>query len=166
MALKVVYVLTTLSLATNDEEEMLDDIHNRQKWDMDDKICRGHILNKMRNELFDVYHSVTITKKLWDKLETRYMREDATSKKFLVCSFFNYKMIDKRHVMNQFAELEKMFNHLSQHNMLMDETIVVSFIIHKLASAWNDFKRDLKHKKEETTIESFGNIFFLCWGRV
>ena len=60
---------------------------------------------------------MTTTKEFWDKLEARYMWKDVTSKKFLVSSFFNYKMIDKRPVMDQFAELEKMFNHFSQHNM-------------------------------------------------
>ena len=41
VALKVVYVLTILRPATNNEEETLDDICNRQKWDMDDEICKG-----------------------------------------------------------------------------------------------------------------------------
>ncbi|XP_071933178.1 uncharacterized protein [Coffea arabica] len=72
VALKLVYVLTTPRPATNDEEEMLDDIRTKQKWDTDDEICRGHILNAMSGGLFYVDHSVTAAKEFWDKLEVRW----------------------------------------------------------------------------------------------
>ncbi|GJY61550.1 hypothetical protein Tco_0462207 [Tanacetum coccineum] len=41
----------------------------------------------------------------WDSLEAKYMAEDATSKKFLVSNFTNYKMTDLRPVMKQYNEL-------------------------------------------------------------
>ncbi|GKB55075.1 hypothetical protein Tco_0905828, partial [Tanacetum coccineum] len=43
--------------------------------------------------------------KLWDSLEAKYMTEDASSKKFLVSNFTNYKMYDSRPVMEQYNEL-------------------------------------------------------------
>ena len=39
----------------------------------------------------------------------------------------------------------------------MDETIVVSSIIDKLPPSWKDFKRSLKHKKEEITLDNLAN---------
>ena len=81
VALKLVYVLTTPRPATNDEEEMLDDIRTKQKWDTDDEICRGHILNAMSGGLFYVDHSVTAAKEFWDKLEVRCILNRVSNKK-------------------------------------------------------------------------------------
>lgn len=50
------------------------------------------------------------------------MYEDATSKKFLLSNFLNYKTVDK---MEQFAKIKKMLNHFTQHNIVMDETVIV-----------------------------------------
>nr|XP_027123116.1 uncharacterized protein LOC113739901 [Coffea arabica] len=77
--LKVVYVLTTPKSLINPEEKTLEDIRKRQEWENDDEICRGHILNTMSDSLFDVYHSITTAKELWDRLESKYMQEDATN---------------------------------------------------------------------------------------
>nr|GEV25798.1 zinc finger, CCHC-type [Tanacetum cinerariifolium] len=59
-------------------------IRIREKWENDDYICRCHILNGMSDSLFDVYTNVESTKELWDSLESKYMTEDSSSKKFLV----------------------------------------------------------------------------------
>jgi len=39
----------------------------------------------------------------------------------------------------------------------MDETIIVSSIIDKLPPSWKDFKRTIKHKKEDISLEQLGN---------
>ncbi|XP_073062026.1 uncharacterized protein [Primulina eburnea] len=137
--------------------ETIEEIRNRQKWENDDEICRGHILNAMCDSLFDVYHLISTAKELWDKVEARYMQEDSSSKKFLVSTFLNFKMIDSRPVMEQFSEVEKMLNRFNQHKLHMDETIVVSSIIDKLPPSWKDFKNDLKHKKEDISLEALAN---------
>nr|GEV23584.1 hypothetical protein [Tanacetum cinerariifolium] len=63
--LKMVYVLTTpmLELLENATVEALP---IRAKWENDDYICRGHILNGMSDSLFDVYTNVESAKELWD----------------------------------------------------------------------------------------------------
>ncbi|GJU96091.1 RNA-directed DNA polymerase, eukaryota, reverse transcriptase zinc-binding domain protein [Tanacetum coccineum] len=76
------------------EEETLEQTRKRCKWDNDDYICRGHILNGMSDALFDVYQNMESEKELWDQLEAKYMAEDTYSKKFLVSNFNNYKMVD------------------------------------------------------------------------
>lgn len=68
------------------------------------------------------------------------MQENATSKKFLVSHFNNYKMVDNRYVMEQMYEIERILNNYKQHDMHMDETIIVYFIIDKLPPSWKSFK--------------------------
>lgn len=41
--------------------------------------------------------------------------------------------------------------------MQMDETIIVSSIIHKLSPSGKDFKRSLNHKKEDISFEDLAN---------
>ncbi|GJS31833.1 zinc finger, CCHC-type containing protein [Tanacetum coccineum] len=82
-ALKVVYVLTT-PIPKLLEDAIVEAIIIRPKWENDDYICRRHILNGMSDFLFDVYTNVESTKELWNLLKSKYMAEDASSKKFLV----------------------------------------------------------------------------------
>nr|GEV19025.1 reverse transcriptase domain-containing protein [Tanacetum cinerariifolium] len=66
------------------EDAIMETIRIRAKWENEDYICRGHILNGMSDSLFDVYINVESAKELWDSLESKYMAEDSTSKKFIV----------------------------------------------------------------------------------
>ncbi|GKC44084.1 hypothetical protein Tco_1061806 [Tanacetum coccineum] len=91
--LKVVYALTTL-MSELVEDDTMEAIRRRSKWENDDYICRGHILNGMSDSLFDIYQNVESAKELWDSLKSKYMADDASSKKFLVSNFKNYKMVD------------------------------------------------------------------------
>ncbi|GKB43788.1 hypothetical protein Tco_0888730 [Tanacetum coccineum] len=103
-------------------------------WDNDDHVYRGLILK-----------------------EAKYMAEDASSKKFLVSNFTNYKMTESRLVMEQYNELLGILGRFTQHKMNMDEAIQVSCIIDKLPPSWKDFKHTLKHNKEELTLVELGN---------
>ncbi|GKE12054.1 hypothetical protein Tco_1415605 [Tanacetum coccineum] len=84
--------------------------------------------------------NVESAKKLWDSLESKYMAEDASSKKFLVSNFNNYKMVDSRHVMEQFNKLLRILGQYTQHGLKMDEFVSVStFYMHVDAIAlWID----------------------------
>ncbi|GKD98000.1 hypothetical protein Tco_1381897, partial [Tanacetum coccineum] len=75
--LKVVYVLTT-PMPELLEDATVEAIRIRAKWENDDYICRGHILNGMSDSLFDVYTNVESAKELWDSLESKYMAEDSS----------------------------------------------------------------------------------------
>ncbi|GKC45081.1 hypothetical protein Tco_1062803 [Tanacetum coccineum] len=121
-------------------DDTVEAIRRRSKWENDDYICRGHILNDMSDSLFDIYQNVESAKELWDSLESKYMAEDASSKKFLVGNFNNYKMVDSRHVMEQFNELLRILRQYTQHGLKMDESISVSSVIDKLPPSWKDFK--------------------------
>nr|GEW17692.1 zinc finger, CCHC-type [Tanacetum cinerariifolium] len=79
--MSVVYVLTTPIPEDGGENPTVDQVRRRVKWDNDDYVCRGLILN------------------------AKYMVEDASSNKFLVSNFTNYKMTDSRPVLEQYNEL-------------------------------------------------------------
>ncbi|GKF43279.1 zinc finger, CCHC-type containing protein, partial [Tanacetum coccineum] len=100
--------------------------------------------------------NVESSKELYDSLKAKYLAEDASSKKFLVSNFINYKMTDSRPVL-EYNELLGILGSFTQHKMNMDETIQVSCIIDKLPLSWKDFKHTLKHKKEELTLVELGN---------
>ncbi|XP_056688059.1 uncharacterized protein [Spinacia oleracea] len=156
--LNVVYVLTTPmpDPPADGEEETLENTRRRTKWDNDDYICREHILNALANPLFDLYQYEESAKKFWDKLDSKYMAEDASSKKFLVSNFNNFKMSNDRPIMEQFHEVQHILSQIRLHGMVMDEAIAVTSIIDKLPSSWEDTKNSLKHKKEEMTMEQLG----------
>lgn len=152
-ALKVVYVLST-PMPEVEDDGPVDAIRRRSKWENDDYICRGHILNGMSDPLFDIYQNIESAKELWDSLESKYMAEDSSSKKFLVSDFNNYKMVDSRSVMEQFNEILRILGQFAQHGLKMDESISVSSVIDKLPPSWKDFKHTLKHGKE--SLAGFG----------
>ncbi|GJX80743.1 hypothetical protein Tco_0328892 [Tanacetum coccineum] len=81
--LKVVYVLTT-PMPELVEDATVEAIRIRAKWENNDYICKGHILNGMSDSLFDVYTNVESAKELWNSLESKYISEDSSSKKFSV----------------------------------------------------------------------------------
>ncbi len=136
--LKVVYVLSTPMPEIVDDEP-LEETMKRCKWENDDYICRGHILNGMSDSLFDVYQNVESAKELWDNLESKYMSEVASSKKILVSNFMGYKMVDIRPVMEQYHEMLRILGQFTQHNLKMDESISVAVIMDKLPPSWKEF---------------------------
>ncbi|GKA76637.1 zinc finger, CCHC-type containing protein [Tanacetum coccineum] len=149
--LKVVYVLTT-PMPELMEDATVEAIRIRAKWENDDYICRGHILNGMSDSLFDVYINVESAKELWDSLESKYLAEDSSSKKSLVSNFNNYKMVDSRPVMEQYNELLRILGQYTQHGLKMDESIFVSSITDKLPPSQKDFKHTLKHGKDDLSL--------------
>nr|GEV69655.1 zinc finger, CCHC-type [Tanacetum cinerariifolium] len=76
-SMSVVYVLTTPMPEDGGENPTVEQVRKRAKWDNDDYVCRGLILNGMSNSLFDIYQNVETTKELWDTLEAKHMAEDA-----------------------------------------------------------------------------------------
>ncbi|GJY83222.1 zinc finger, CCHC-type containing protein [Tanacetum coccineum] len=155
--MSVVYVLTTLMPDDGGDNPTVEQVRKRAKWDNDDYVYRCLILNGMSDSLFDIYYNVKTSKELWDTLEAKYMVEDASSKKFLVSNFTNYKMTDSRPVLEQYNELLGILGRFTQHKMNMDESIQVSCIIDKPPPLWKDFKYTLKHLKEELTLVVLGS---------
>nr|GFA94610.1 zinc finger, CCHC-type [Tanacetum cinerariifolium] len=129
-SMSVVYVLFT-SIPKDGDDATVEQLRKKAKWDNDDYVCRGLILNGMSDHLFDIYQSVESSKELWDSLKAEYMVDNASSKKFLISNFTNYKMIDSRPIMEQYNELLGRF---IQHKMNMDEAIHEELTLVELGS--------------------------------
>ncbi|GJR86339.1 zinc finger, CCHC-type containing protein [Tanacetum coccineum] len=104
-SISVLYVLTTLMPKDGCENPTVEQVRKRVKWDNDDYVYRGLILNGMSNSLFNIYQNVETSKELYDTLEAKYMAKDSSSKKFFVSNFTNYKIIDSRPVLEQYNEI-------------------------------------------------------------
>ncbi|GKB63595.1 hypothetical protein Tco_0919781 [Tanacetum coccineum] len=76
--LNVAYVLTK-PYPEESKNETLAASRKHLKFENDDFICRGHILNAMSDPLFDIYQNYSTAKELWNALEERYFIEDATN---------------------------------------------------------------------------------------
>ncbi|GKA29479.1 hypothetical protein Tco_0715724, partial [Tanacetum coccineum] len=100
--LKVVYVLST-PMPEFIKDEPLKQTRKQCKWENDDYICRGNILNGMADALFDVYQNAGSTKELWDRLESKYI------------NFNNYKMVDSS-IIDKLPPSWKDFKHTLKHN--------------------------------------------------
>ncbi|GKB79521.1 zinc finger, CCHC-type containing protein, partial [Tanacetum coccineum] len=85
------------------------------------------------------------------------MAEDASSKKFLVSNFNNYKMADSRPFMEQFNELLRILGQYTQHGLKIDESISVSSVIDKLPPSSKDFEHVLKHGKDDLSLVQLGS---------
>ncbi|GKA58191.1 zinc finger, CCHC-type containing protein [Tanacetum coccineum] len=153
--LKGAYVLTK-PYPVETENETLNAARERLKFENDDLICRGHILNAMSDPLFDVYQNMETASELWNALEQKYFTENATSKKFIVSKFNSYKIVDSRPIMDQMYEIEHILSMFTQHNMNMDESIQVASIIDKLPPTWKDVKKNLKHRKDDMSLKELG----------
>nr|GEU83438.1 zinc finger, CCHC-type [Tanacetum cinerariifolium] len=87
-------------------------------------------------------------RELWDSLETKYMAEDESRKKFIVSNFNNYKMVDSRNVMEQYNELLRIL-YFKQTIKYKEELTHVEFGSHlridESLRAYNDNKSKRKH---------------------
>nr|GFA98196.1 zinc finger, CCHC-type [Tanacetum cinerariifolium] len=62
--MSVVYVLTTPMSEDGGENPTVEKFRKRAKWDNDDYVCRGLILNGVSDSLFDIYLNVKTSKEL------------------------------------------------------------------------------------------------------
>nr|GEX50403.1 zinc finger, CCHC-type [Tanacetum cinerariifolium] len=92
--LKVVYMLTT-PMPELLEDATVEAIRIRAKWENDDYICRGYILNGMSDSLFDVYTNVESAKELCDSLESKILGQYTQHALKMDESIFVSSIIDK-----------------------------------------------------------------------
>ncbi|GJX09837.1 zinc finger, CCHC-type containing protein [Tanacetum coccineum] len=151
-SMSVVYVLNTSIPEDGGDDATVEQIRKRAKWDNDDYLYRGLILNCMSDSLFDIYQNIESSKELCDSLKDKNMAKDASSKKFLGNNFTNYKMTDSRPVFEQYNKFFGILERFTQHKMNMNQAIQVFCIIDKLPPSWKDFK----HKKQELTLVELG----------
>lgn len=127
------------SAVSETEKEAADDDVRRKKWELDDFMCRGNILNYLSYILYDVYEAMTsTTKELWDALNHKYKVEDAGNKKFLVSKLYDFKIINAKFVLSQVHDLQIIMKNIISDGIKLEESFQVSTIIAKLPSSWKE----------------------------
>ncbi|KAM2175380.1 hypothetical protein ACFX1Q_034795 [Malus domestica] len=105
---KMLFYLTTLNLShvitseapkAPEEGDILAEILQAiEAWTHSEFLCRNYILNALDDSLYDVYSSYKIAKELWEFLDKKFKSEVASSKKFVIGKFLNYKISDAKSV--------------------------------------------------------------------
>ena len=124
-----------------------------EAWMQSDFLCRNYILNRLENNLYDIYSSYKTAKEVWEMLEKKYKTEDAGAKKFVIGKFLKYNMADTKTVIKQVEEIQVLIHELHAEGYAISEQFQVGPIIEKLPPSWRDFKVYLKHKRREMTME-------------
>ncbi|GJS09344.1 zinc finger, CCHC-type containing protein [Tanacetum coccineum] len=132
-----VYVLTTPIPDDGGDDPTVEQVRKKAKWDNDDYVCR----------------------ELRDSLEAKYMAEDASSKKFRVSNFTNYKMTDSRPVMEQYNEL--LDSDKPKSNNVASPS-VVNMVEHNNSFRNNDNKGKRKHH-DNTRVDPKKKAKPTCW---
>ncbi|GKB68943.1 zinc finger, CCHC-type containing protein [Tanacetum coccineum] len=154
-SMSVVYVLTTPMPEDGGDNPTVEQVRKRAKWDNDD----------------------------YDSLEAKYMAGDASSKKFLVSNFTNYKMTNSRPVLEQYNELLGNGYHIkgrkTKPKMTIEESLrmqdsdkqkrnnvvgpsVVNMVEHNNSSRYNDNKGKCKHH-DNTKTDPNKKSKVTCW---
>ncbi|GJS94146.1 zinc finger, CCHC-type containing protein [Tanacetum coccineum] len=179
-SISVVYVLTTHIPEDGGDDATVEQIRKRAKWDNDDYVCRGLILNGMSDSLFDIYQNVESSKELRDSLEAKYMAEDASSKKFLVSCIIDKlppSWKDFKHTLKHLKEeltLVELGSHLRiEESLRMQDSdkpkgnnvagpSVVNMVEHNNSSRYNDNKGKHKHH-DNTKADPNKKSKVTCW---
>nr|GEW93818.1 zinc finger, CCHC-type [Tanacetum cinerariifolium] len=150
--LKVVYVLTT-PMPELLEDATVEAIRIREKWENDDYICRGHILIGMSDSLFDVYTNVESAKELWDSLESKYMAEDSSSKKFL------FPVIHQPPQEMSIQEMEDLKQqYLDEMKRLINSEYRDEIKIYELKENFNSMSIEINKKEKLQQLEQLANL--------
>nr|GEX00807.1 zinc finger, CCHC-type [Tanacetum cinerariifolium] len=156
-SMSVVYVLTTPMPVDGGDNLTVEQVRKRAKWDNDDYVCRGLILNGMSDSLFDIYKNVESSKESWDSLEAKYMAEDASSKKFIVeltLDELGSHLHIEEPLMMQNSDMPK-------GNNAVDPS-VVNIVEHNNSSRRNDNKGKRKHH-DNTKAHPKKKSKVTCW---
>uniref|UniRef100_A0A2N9GVD6 CCHC-type domain-containing protein n=1 Tax=Fagus sylvatica TaxID=28930 RepID=A0A2N9GVD6_FAGSY len=157
-ALKIFYVLDPnlqpIPDPTPQDTEQLK--QQRIKKEEDELVCKGHILNTLFDQLYDLFTTMTSPKEIWKALETKYKTEKQGTDKFIIQKYFDFKMMDNVSVLDQVHELQILVHKLNDLSIKIPELFQVGAIIAKLPPSWNNYRKKLLHMAEELTLEQIG----------
>ncbi|XP_060198086.1 uncharacterized protein LOC132627041 [Lycium barbarum] len=124
------------------------------KWKDDDYLCKNYILGGMSNKFYDQYYTkCKFAKDIWDALQNIYLAEEASSKKFLVSNYMEFKLVDDKSITEQVQEFQLIANKIAISGIALDENFHVGAIVSKPPSSWKEYRSKLLHKKQDLTLE-------------
>ncbi|KAG8363281.1 hypothetical protein BUALT_Bualt19G0005800 [Buddleja alternifolia] len=113
---------------------------------------RNRILSALSERLYDVYHTFTSAKELWDALEADYGIDDAGIVRFNASTFTRYIMVDEKSINEQIHEFQDLLKPLEEGGSKFSEDYKVSCLIDKLPPSWSNFARGLRHQQGSLTL--------------
>ncbi|XP_059306527.1 uncharacterized protein LOC132057969 [Lycium ferocissimum] len=103
----------------------------KKKFEKDNKIVRGHLLNHMINPLFGLFVTNKSTKEIWDSLEKKYGADDVGKKKYVVGQWIKFQMVDNKPIMEQVHECENLTAAVLIEGMKMCEVFQANVLLEK-----------------------------------
>ena len=101
----------------------------KKKFEKDNKIGRGHFLNHMANTLFDLFSNYKYAKEIWDSFEKKYDVDDAGKKKYVVCQWIKFQMVDNKPIMEQVSEYENLTSDFLNEDMKICEIFQANVLL-------------------------------------
>jgi len=129
----------------------------KKKYEKDNKIARGHLLNHMANNLFDLFINQKSSKAIWEFLVKRYGDDDAGKKKYVVGNWLRFQMVDNKPIMEQIHEYENLVGEVLNEGMKMCEILQANVLLEKFPRSWSDYRNQLKHKKRDLSLQELIN---------
>ena len=69
--------------------------------------------------------------------------------------YFEFKMVDKKPIMDQIHELQILVSKLSYLEVKIFDALQIGAILSKLPSSWNNYRKQILHCTDQLTVEQF-----------
>ncbi|XP_059289279.1 uncharacterized protein LOC132042780 [Lycium ferocissimum] len=123
------------------------------KWKDDDYLCKNYILGGMSNKFYDQYYTkCKFAKDIWDTLQNIYLAEEASSKKFLVSNYMEFKMVDDKSITEQVQEFQLIANKIAIYELFLMKIFMLVLLSRNFLPL-ERIRSKLLHKKEDLTLE-------------
>lgn len=94
--IEVAYVLDRKVVPVTDPENT----EYENKFNKDDRTCKGMLLHYMTNALLDIYRKYDSAKGNWDALDKKYGNDDAGSKHYTISKWLKCEVDDDRPIVD------------------------------------------------------------------
>nr|GFA18207.1 hypothetical protein [Tanacetum cinerariifolium] len=153
------YMVDGYHVAT--EAQVADYKRAASQWNHNKYNCRNYILNALNDSMYDIYSTFETAREIWKSLEKKYTTQVASSNKFVVGKFLNFKMNDAKPIVKQVEKLQ-----IIVYEMKIEESSSKSKSNHKNKGKnggsgqkySKDGKKDYTHQKNN----NFKKVYH-CW---
>ncbi|XP_019239703.1 PREDICTED: uncharacterized protein LOC109219683 [Nicotiana attenuata] len=151
-ALKIFYVLDPLLVVLLEPTpEDTDAIKTERKIrEEDELLCRGHILNTLTDQLYNLYSNLKSPRKSGQRCILRMKTRNEV--KFLSLQYFEFKMVYTQPIMDQIHELQISVSKLSDFEVKIPDALQISAILSKLPSSRNNYRKKILHSTDKLTL--------------